>query len=144
MQGTKTWLKSPHARYYMCLPSLHYNGAMFWWVCARTTTYTISMRGHSENMTNSCKVPKRTSRLGGIFTFLPIHILDMGPLEYEIVNKLCTPNSKFHKNTTWYPGLRFLTAVLAVDSRVLTRLRLYSWISSEPGASIPIDHNITW
>ena len=57
-------------------------------------------------------LPLITFRLGAGITFLPIHILDMGPLEYEIVNKLCTPNSKFHKNTSRYPGLRFLIAIL--------------------------------
>ena len=48
-------------------------------------------------------LPLITFRLGAGITFLPIHILDVGPLQYENVNKLCTPYSKFHKKIP--PGI---------------------------------------
>ena len=53
---------------------------------------SLSMAARKGNI---C-LPGRTSRLGGEFTFLPIHILDVGPLVNENVEKLCTPYSKFY------------------------------------------------
>ena len=56
-------------------------------------SHTIETNKHAEvpPSLNANAAPQDTSRLGGKFTFLPIHILAVGPLVYEYVNKLCTP-----------------------------------------------------